>query len=136
MNTYTPLLKKAGLSVTEPRLLILFTLDTLNKPVTIEELSKALNQEIHHTTLYRSLKIFVEKGIVYQADFHDGVAYFEYHGDDHHHHVTCTSCKKKKALYLCIESLIPNIEATTSYTVANHTLEFFGTCERCSSKNT
>ena len=132
MQVYKHLLQEQGISVTSARVDILALLDKKHEPLTIEDLRKHLSSSVHQTTLYRSLKVLVEAGIVYQTDFRDGAAYFEYQGKNHHHHMVCTSCKKRVSVDLCIATEFPSIEKKTSFTITNHMLELFGLCEQCS----
>ncbi len=127
------LLKQHKLSVTQQRITILEALMELKKPVTIEQLVQQLPQKIDTSTVYRTLATFVEKGLVYQTDFREGVAYFEFQGDHHHHHITCTSCHERQKLDWCLSKQFPRISSETGYTITNHMFEIFGLCENCSS---
>lgn len=126
------LLKEKGFSVTKQRLALLGALKKLNKPVTIEELGKQIEISMDTSTIYRSLKILVDHGLVYQTDFREGVSYFEFHGDDHHHHLICTSCKDRQKIDLCLSKKFPAIEKQEEFTITNHIFEIFGLCKNCS----
>ncbi|MCA9352195.1 transcriptional repressor [Patescibacteria group bacterium] len=128
---YNELLKTSGLSVTQQRLSILNALSNFNQPATIEQLAQTIDIHINTSTIYRSLRVLVDAGIVYQTDFRDGVSYFEFQ-EDHHHHVVCTSCGKQERIDVCIGTHVPKIEKSTGYTITNHMLEFFGLCKNCS----
>lgn len=126
------LLQKHKLSATSSRIELLESLKQANMPMTIEMIKEAMKQEVSPSTLYRSLKAMVEAGIVYQTDFREGVAYYEYQGTSHHHHVTCTSCKKQQAIPWCFASDISSLSEKTSFTITSHIIEFFGLCNDCS----
>ena len=130
---YKDLIREKGISITQQRINLLGTLDTLNKPVTIDELEQHLESNMNTSTLYRSLKIFVDHGLVYQTDFREGVAYFEFHGTDHHHHIICTLCKDRTSIDLCMNSQFSELEKETGYTISNHIFEVFGLCKNCTS---
>ena len=129
---YTAYIKNKGLSVTKNRIELLRSLDALNKPVTIDELRKTLGINMDTSTIYRSLKVLVDHGLVYQTDFREGVSYFEFHGDEHHHHLICTICKGREKINLCLEKKFPAIEKQKDFTITNHIFEIFGLCKNCS----
>ncbi len=132
MNQFRDILISKNLSVTQARLDMLTTLSRIHEPCTIEQLGKLLTKPVHTTTLYRSLKTLVDAGIVYQTDFRDGAAYFEFQGEDHHHHhLTCTLCKRRITINVCIDHFIPALEKDSGYLVTGHLLELFGICPQC-----
>lgn len=128
---FTALLKEKNLSITKQRLAILTSLKNLSKPVTIEMLKDALTETIDTTTLYRSLSLLVDAGIVYQTDFREGVAYYELQGNHHHHHLVCTSCKTKQGYDYCPALPITGVHKETGFTITNHVFEIFGLCKKC-----
>lgn len=127
---YRELIKEKGLSVTKQRIAILNALDLAKDPVTIEYLTRHV--KMNTSTIYRSLKVLVDFGLVYQTDFRDGVSYFEFHGKTHHHHIVCTQCKTRKSIDACMQNKFPKIESETGYTITNHMFEIFGLCKNCS----
>lgn len=128
---YDQLLKQHKLSITQHRKTILKTLASINYPVTIDELSKKIPTDINQTTLYRSLRALVDVGLIYQTDFHEGVSYYEFQGEDHHHHITCTKCKKRESVNLCFKKGIAGVATKKSFTITNHIFELFGLCKNC-----
>ncbi|MCI5051079.1 MAG: transcriptional repressor [Candidatus Pacebacteria bacterium] len=126
------LLQSKGLSVTKQRLALLETLNKANKPVTIDEISSLLETPMDTSTMYRSIKVLVDHGLVYQTDFREGVSYFEFQGDQHHHHMVCTACKARKRIDVCMSSSFDDLSKKHSFTITNHIFEIFGLCENCS----
>ncbi len=126
------ILQEHGVHVTKQRIAILETLKKLGTPVTIESLRDALDFQINQTTLYRSLALLVEKGIVYQADFRRGVAYYEFQGEDnHHHHLVCTSCGRSYELPFCPLGALEEISQEYQFSITSHHFEIFGLCIDC-----
>ena len=128
---YKKIIKEKGLSVTDKRISILETLDFMSKPITIELLKENVKIKMDTSTIYRSLKVLVDKGLVYQTDFRDGKSYFEFQGKNHHHHIVCTECKSRTLIDLCVNSGFGAVEEKTGYTVTNHIFELFGLCKKC-----
>lgn len=129
---YSSIIKEKGLSVTSKRISLLEALGRINKPITIEELKKHLTTTMDTSTIYRSLRVLVDAGVIYQTDFRDGVSYFEFQGDNHHHHLVCTLCKQRRSIDVCVDSHFPALEKDTGFTITNHIFELFGLCENCS----
>lgn len=125
------LLRDRGYKVTDGRTRVLAELMRTHKPLAIDALSKRVPQ-INLVTIYRILERFVRDGIVYQADFRNGKAHFEYQ-PHHHHHITCTECGRMEAVRTCaeVEKHIAGIEMDHFDTIESHVLEFFGRCKQC-----
>lgn len=126
-------LKLHGLKITATRRDILDTLRHAHKPMTAEMLQAILGTRVNPATTYRTLQIFVETGLVYQTNFRDGKAYYEYQ-DHHHHHAICTQCGIKEEVNICLDirhiaSSLKNFKVLES-----HMLEFFGVCKTCSKR--
>lgn len=129
---YKYLIKDKGLSVTNKRIEILKTLDESTEPLTIELLKGRLSISMNTSTIYRSLRVLVDSGLVYQTDFRDGASYFEFHKrGNHHHHIVCTSCREMMTINLCMEEKFSLIEKQTNYKINNHVFEIFGLCKKC-----
>ena len=86
-------------------------------------------------TVYRSMHLLEELGMVKRFDFGDGVARFELVGegdDGHHHHLVCVRCSRVVEIEECFPSKIEDeIAARNGFKAITHTLEFFGVCPRC-----
>src|SRR5690554_1518494 len=91
----------AGLRLTSPRLAIIDILSKTTKHPSAEDIYLTLRQKYNNdniglTTVYRTLEILVNMGIVYKFDFGDGRTRYELSegpdGFHHHHHLVCTEC--------------------------------------------
>lgn len=129
---FKKLLQEKGVQVTKQRIAILNTLKEIGEPATIESLQKNLSDSINVTTLYRSLSLLVEKGIVYQTDFRKGVAYYEYQErQKHHHHLICTTCDRTQGISFCPQIPTEKIESENKFSITSHSFEIFGLCIDC-----
>lgn len=129
------LLKDSNLKVTKRRVAVFSVLTSINEPLSIDAIFIALPVKMNKTTLYRILHTYATMGLVYQTDFRDGKAYFEFQ-NKHHHHIICTKCGTREGIASCtFGDLIPLFTKTSKKfkTVTSHTLEFFGICKKCSS---
>lgn len=125
------LLKARALKRTDGRLSVLAELMAAHEPLSIDVLATRV-PSVHMVTLYRMLERFVDEGIVYQTDFRNGKAWFEFQ-PHHHHHITCTNCGRTEDVDICIKKEEENALATSRHfaSVKSHVLEFFGRCRTC-----
>jgi len=132
VNIAIAYLQKYGFKITEQRVSVLSFLISVHEPVSIDVLTKKI-PDVNQVTLYRMLKQFVDKGLVYQTDFRSGKAHFEFQ-EHHHHHLVCTSCGVQEAVAVCLPKEVTATVLSDSKkfsAVSNHSLEFFGVCKRC-----
>lgn len=132
----TERLRRKFRRVTGPRQAILDILRQHRRPLTIKEIHGNLrpaNCDI--ATIYRSMHLLEEMGIVKRFDFGAGAARFELlnEGDDgHHHHLVCTGCSDVVELDECFpKQLEQKIAHRNGFKSVTHKLEFFGLCPRC-----
>ena len=137
-DTFLPLLKKAHLKVTKPRLLVLSLLKKNKHPINIKEIIKSSTVKIDQVTLYRVLEDLKSDGIVRQIYFQESCAYFELKDDaSDHHHIVCTQCKKGKDFMGCQSEKLADkvLFRTPAFAkITNHSFEFFGICNACANK--
>jgi len=104
----------------------------------VYHLVKKKSLDIGLATVYRTLELFLENGVIRSLDFGDGKKRYEL-GDigeeHHHHHAICLSCGKiieiKEDL---LEDLERQISEKNDFKVVDHELKFFGYCSECQNK--
>ncbi len=137
--------REMGLRFTEPRRAIMEVLSQTRDHLSAEDIYLAVHRHypaIGLTTVYRTLELLVEMGLVYKLQFGDGRARFEMvhnpHKTAHHHHLICLRCKK----VLDYDEFVPeelellrNVEKRLAekfqFKILNHRLEFYGLCPDC-----
>ena len=122
--------------ITGPRQAVLEILRRHSHPLTNKEIFAALPKGLCDlVTVYRSMHLLEELGMVKRFDFGDGVARFELVGegdDGHHHHLVCVRCSRVVEIEECFPAKIEGeIAARNGFKAITHTLEFFGVCPRC-----
>ena len=126
-------IKKTGLKITAPRKELLNALSS--NPLSAQELATLLREKGFSTdlvTIYRTLDLFTELGIVRKTQFEDKIARFELTtGQEHHHHLVCIKCAVVEDVLINEELLTKQIEEKSQFKVQRHALEFFGFCKRC-----
>lgn len=126
------LIREKGLKVTAQRRAILDFLVRSATPLSIEEVRESIGSSANPVTVYRVLEQFVRAGLIYQTDFRNGKAYFEYQKTSHHH-IVCTECGVREEVEVCVEIDEERLAASsgTFAVVRSHALEFFGICKHC-----
>ena len=129
-------LRQKARKITGPRQAILEVLRGREHPLTIKEIMAALPKgECDLVTIYRSLRLLEDLGMVKRFDFGDGSARFELlaEGDSgHHHHLVCVKCSGIVEIEDCFPpELEHRIARENGYRSVTHRLEFFGLCPRC-----
>lgn len=135
MNTLAnTALKKADLKATEPRLKILNVFLDSKKPLTADDVIKRLKKgEIDGATVYRTLSIFEEAGLLRKVDLRKDAVCFEM-ANDHHHHIVCKTCGDLEDFEVCVPEMLLKQIAKQSKKFASfedHSFEFFGKCKKC-----
>jgi Fur family ferric uptake transcriptional regulator len=137
-----------GYRLTIPRQSILNVLSSTSKHLSAEEIYMAvhrLHPNIGLTTVYRTLELLVQMGLLSKYDFGDGRARYELFegpkGIRHHHHLVCTDCgrvidytdfiDKEKELLSQTEK---GLSKKFNFKIKDHLIQFYGLCDRCKDK--
>ena len=91
--------------------------------------------DIGLATVYRTLDLLVEVGIIQQMDFGDGKTRYELNDEEvhHHHHLICLECGKVSEFEMdLLESLEKHISSRTGFKILDHKVKFYGHCKDCS----
>lgn len=131
-------LKEKGCKLTPQRRSILdIIVENEGKHLSTEEIYDLVKQqcpEIGLATVYRTMQMFDEVGIVYKHNFDDGRSRYELnHNEDHqHHHLICVNCNKVIEVEEdLLEQLENEVEKKYDFMITNHNVKFFGYCNKC-----
>ena len=94
----------------------------------------SLNVGKNIASVYRTLDLLVDKGLVQKIDIGAGTSRFEpaHPGGDHHHHIVCDNCGKVEAFAdPRLERAIHRVETSTGYAIAGHDVVLRGDCRNC-----
>lgn len=119
-----------GLRMTEQRRVIARILQAADDHPDVEELharAVAVDPGISIATVYRTVKLFEEAGILERLEFGDGRARYEDAERDHHDHLIDLSTGEViEFVDPEIEALQERIAAKLGYRLKGHRLELFG----------
>jgi Fe2+ or Zn2+ uptake regulation protein len=97
----------------------------------IYEAVRSLHPRISLGTIYRNLRILCEKGQIREVKSGAAFSRFEVAGP-RHYHLICRGCGEMQDAELPIDtSLDQRVQATTSFKVEQHRLDFIGLCSKC-----
>ncbi len=119
-----------GLRLTEQRRIIARVLEEAEDHPDVEELHVRASREdpgISIATVYRTVKLFEEAGILERHEFRDGRARYETADRDHHDHlIDIHSGEVIEFVDPDIEALQERIAARLGYRLMGHRLELYG----------
>lgn len=130
---------KRGLRSTEQRRLIIDTLFDAGEHVTIDGLLRqvrAIDGRVGYATVYRTMKLLAESGVVQEHKFGDGFTRYELSDEDaHHDHLICLECGKITEFEEpSIEELQDRVASRYNFLVKQHKHELYGVCSECQKK--
>ncbi|MEW6163346.1 MAG: Fur family transcriptional regulator [Nitrospirota bacterium] len=140
--------KGCGYRLTIPRKAILDVLSKTTEHLSAEDIYLKVHKTypaIGLTTVYRTLELLVQTGMIFKFDFGDGRARYELSEGPksigHHHHLVCTGCGRIVDYTDFIDDEIELLKRTEeglskkySFKITNHLIQFYGLCERCQNK--
>ncbi|MBC7329634.1 transcriptional repressor [bacterium] len=141
-------LRNCGCRITTPREIILDVLSRAPGHFSADEIFfmvKQMYPQIGLATIYRTLELLSNMGLVHKLDFGEGKARYELaQGPEtkgHHHHLICLRChkvidyeeisEKEKELLKEVEE---NLEKKYDFKITDHFFNFYGICKDCQNK--
>jgi Fur family ferric uptake transcriptional regulator len=119
-----------GMRMTDQRRVVARVLSAAEDHPDVEELyhrAAAVDPNISLATVYRTVRLFEEAGVVERHDFGDGRSRYEQAGDDHHDHLI--NIKTGQVVEFFdeeIEKLKEALAEKLGYKLVGHKLELYG----------
>ena len=130
MDRIEKLCVEKGMRMTEQRKVIARVLSSSKDHPDVEELhrrSVAIDPHISIATVYRTVRLFEESGILERHDFRDGRSRYEEVPETHHDHlIDMKSGKVVEFVDPEIERLQHEIAKRLGYRLVDHRLELYG----------
>ncbi|MPQ43101.1 Fur family transcriptional regulator [Clostridium tarantellae] len=135
-------LKKKGYKLTPQRRAIVdVIIENEGNHLTAEEIYdevKVACPEIGLATVYRTIILLEDMGVIYKLDLNDGCSRYELahdHETHRHHHLVCNECGKVFEVEDdLLEELEESIESKYGFKILDHSVKFFGLCKQCKDK--
>ena len=122
--------KQKGVRLTEQRKLIAKVMSDSSGHPDVDELHKKVGQldsKISIATVYRTVKLFEEAGIVAKHDFKGSKSRYEQASEDHHDHlIDVNSGEITEFVNEEIERLQKQVAEKLGYKLVDHRLELYG----------
>ena len=119
-----------GMRLTDPRRVIARVLSDSQDHPDVEELHRrahAVDPRISIATVYRTVRLFEDSGIISRHDFRDGRSRYEEAPETHHDHlIDMTTGKVIEFVDAEIEALQEAIARRLGYRLVDHRLELYG----------
>jgi Fur family ferric uptake transcriptional regulator len=130
MNKIEEKCTQKGVRLTDQRKIIAKVMSTSNDHPDVDELHKRINKidkKISIATVYRTVKLFEEAGIVEKHDFKGGKARYEESPEEHHDHlIDINSGEIIEFVDKDIEILQNKVAEKLGYKLVDHKLELYG----------
>ena len=130
------ILKRSQLSVTASREKILHLFLEQTGALAHGDIEKKAGEKFDRVTVYRTLQVFVEKGIIHVIPTFDNSILYALCKDDceegHHHdqhiHFVCTKCNNT----YCLDDIVtPEIKLPKGYSSSHIEVVVAGVCKEC-----
>jgi len=122
--------KQKGVRLTDQRKLIAKVMSESESHPDVDELHKKVSKfdsKISIATIYRTVKLFEEAGIVSKHDFKGSKARYEQAPEEHHDHlIDINSGEITEFVNVEIEKLQKQVAEKLGYRLVDHRLELYG----------
>lgn len=137
----------SGYRLTVPRKAILDVLGKASRHLSAEDVYLEVHKSYPHvglTTVYRTLDLLAQMGLIDKSDFGDGRARYEMAGvaeSGHHHHLVCTGCRRvidysdfmdEEVEFL--RRVEKGLSRKYDFEIRDHLIRFYGLCDKCRAK--
>lgn len=131
--------KSKGYKLTPQRRAIVdIIMDSEKKHLTAEEIYDQVKvgcPEIGLATVYRTILLLEEMGVIYKLDLNDGCSRYELANENEshrHHHLVCNRCGNVEEVEDdLLEELENEVEKKYGFKIEDHAVKFFGICGKC-----
>lgn len=128
-------LREKGLKSTVQRLAVVHVLHTSRKSLSVGEIHDEVKKMLDTTglaTIYRTLEMFEDLGLVKRLHFPDGGHGYAFSQGEHVHHMVCVDCRGVFDFPECpVESFDYASVEKQGFRVKDHSVQFFGQCVKC-----
>jgi Fur family ferric uptake transcriptional regulator len=117
--------------LTGQRLAVQEAIDAIPGSFSIEDLCEAV-PGVGRATVFRTVKLLQEQGAICRLPLEDGGIRYQRSLDEHHHHLICRRCGSVTDFSdSALDGLITARATHSGFQLASHSVELYGSCERC-----
>lgn len=139
-NIFRSLVVAKGLKYTNERKLILEAVLSMSDHFEVDDLHMEIRRQhqnhVSKATIYRTLPLLVESGLLREVLFVDKHAHYEHaFRHRHHEHLICLKCGKIiEFVNAQLEELLINVAKGHQFETSGHKVEMTGICKDCRRK--
>ncbi len=130
------ILRERGYRLTPQRMIVLEAIEGADYHISAEEIHTKAHAKYPHiniSTVYRTLELLKELGLVAETDLGGGRLIYHPVGKAHHHHLVCRKCGKVQDIDESVfERLRDEIGQKYGFDAEFEHMAIFGTCRSCS----
>ena len=138
-GTVDELLTQAGQRYTPVRRATVDALTRAARPLTMVEILAAAGAKLAQSSVYRTLTVLEDAGVVHRLTGPPGFARYELAESltEHHHHLVCMSCgtvedlPASNRLEKTVALAAAEVAAGTGFKLHGHRLDLVGICASC-----
>lgn len=134
LDAFRHVIREHGLKTTRQRDEIALWFFRLRGHLNADQIYREIKQispGIGFSTVYRTMKLLCEAGLVQERHFGDGEALYE-NVSTHHDHCICTRCGKIVEFENdAIEKLQEKVASENGFVLTSHKMELYGVCAEC-----
>lgn len=130
------ILHDRGYRLTPQRMIVLEAIEAADHHISAEEVHSKAHAKypyINISTVYRTLELLKELGLVAETDLGAGRLVYHPAGKSHHHHLVCRKCGKVEDIDETVfERLCQDLHEKYGFNAVFEHMGIFGTCRTCS----
>ncbi len=137
MNNAFETLSRYNIKPSPQRMAIMTYLLEHKTHPTIEEIYKSLSPDmptLSKTTIYNTLKLFVENGAASMLTINEKTTCYDYDTSPHAHFI-CKKCNKVTDLFYGVENMIPSKQEIEDNRIVDMQVYYRGICKDCLKEN-
>lgn len=137
MNNAFETLSRYNIKPSPQRMAIMTYLLEHKTHPTIEEIYKSLSPDmptLSKTTIYNTLKLFVENGAASMLTINEKTTCYDYNTSPHAHFI-CKKCNKVTDLFYGVENMIPSRQEIEGNRIVDMQVYYRGICKDCLKEN-
>lgn len=140
LETFRSYLRDHNLPITHQREVIAETIFFAEAHLSVGDVERALGARgvrVGKATVYRTLELLLDAGVIQEHDFGDGFKRYEAHAAlSHHEHLICIECGKVVEFSSeRLERMKSLIADEYGFRYHHHRLEIYGVCRSCQGRD-
>jgi len=135
VNNFLKNLREKGYRITPQREWVIQAVASHTSHFTAEMVSESVKEKstaVNLATIYRTLDLLVDEGIISRSDLGQGQIIYANQKHGHHIHLVCRSCRQViDASVSCTESIKEALKADYGFELDLNHISLFGICSNC-----